>query len=487
MPVGNRLSRFFYNSSPAKMRDLMATLYSRQRGKIKFGPKFYEYLSDLERTQWYDEEELNNLQVEKLRKLIHYASNYVPTYRRLFMDLGLKPRDICNVSDLVRFPVTEKSNVQSNLGDFRSDLYQDDNLVERFQSSGTTGKALDVYISKDCLQLEKAFTWLHRSWGGIKMGDKSAAFVGFPVVPTRRKIPPFWVYDRSENRMIFSLQHMSQKNMPAFVKQLELLDPTFITGYPTAIYLIALHFCDAGNHSIHPKAVFTASETLLPHQRKVIESAFNCPVFDWYGAVEMIANIVQCELGNYHIKAEYGIVEILNKDGTSTSAGQGGELFCTGLNNFAMPFLRYRVGDTAVPKSGKCDCGRGGQLVEYIIGRTEDIIVTPDGRYLSRLDFVFKGLLNVEEAQLIQEDPGHLRVRFVKGPGFNDQDTTLILSNLRERLGDEIRIVFEEVDRIPRTSNGKFRYVISKVPLSFTDSRQTGDVLGLSAEEEKTL
>ena len=487
MPYGNTFTRFIYHHSPASVRDFMTTLYSSKRGKVKFGPKYYEYYSDLDRTQWYDEDQLKSLQEEKLRKLINHAFTYVPGYRRWYQELNLTVNDICTIVDLKRLPVLEKSKVQENLDDFRSEHYHNPKLIERFQSSGTTGKAIDVFVSKDCLQLEKAFTWLHRSWGNIKLGDKSATFVGFPVVPVRIKRPPYWVYDQSENRLIFSLQHMSKTTLPDYAQKLTEFKPEFITGYPTAIYLMSLFLMDNRQYPVHPRAVFTASETLLPHQRQVIESAFGCQIFDWYGAVELIANIVQCESRNYHIKAEYGVVEILNADGSPTPAGQVGELYCTGLNNLAMPFIRYRVGDTAIPKEGKCSCGRGGCLVECITGRTEDIIITPDGHYISRLDFVFKGLFNVEEAQLIQEDRHHLRVRVVQQPRYSEQDTSKILSNLRERVGDEILIDIERVDQIPRTCNGKFRYVISKVPLNLSDMRQTGDILGLSAEEEKSL
>jgi phenylacetate-CoA ligase len=487
MAFGNRITRWIYNHSPALAQNFMTTAYSRGRSRVKYGPRFYEYLTDLERTQWYANDQLRILQDEKVRRLMWYVAHHVPYYQALFQELGIRPQDIQSSDNLVCLPCLEKDTVQARLGDFRSLLYRNPHSVEHFQSSGTTGKALDVYVSLDCVQMEKAFTWLHRSWGGIKLGERLAAFVGFPVVPVRRRRPPFWVHDRVEDRMIFSLQHMSKANLPAYADQLTRFRPVFIAGYPTAIYLMALHLCDAGITSVRPKAVFTASETLLPHQRLVIEQAFGCKVFDWYGAVELIANIVQCERGNYHIKAEYGVVEILNPDGTPTPPGQIGELVCTGLNNMAMPFIRYRVGDTAVPKEGVCPCGRGGRLVEHITGRIEDVIVTPDGRYLSRLDFVFKGLMNVAEAQMIQDARDHLRVRIVRRPGYTEQDTAQILSNLRERLGNDIRIELEPVEHIPRTANGKFRYVVSKVPLDLAGARQTGEVLGLTAEEEKTL
>ena len=125
--------------------------------------------------------------------------------------------------------------------------------------------------------------------------------------------------------------------------------------------------------------------------------------------------------------------------------------------------------------------------MERITGRIEDVIVTADGRYMSRLDFVFKGLPSVEEAQMIQETPDNLRLRIVRRPAYTEQDTAKILSNLQERLGTYLKVDLEFVERIPRTSNGKFRYVISKVPLDLAGAKQTGEVLGLVAEEDKAL
>lgn len=487
MAFGNICTRWIYNHGPAVTRELMATVYSRGRSQAKYGPKFFETMADLERTERYDNERLQSLRDERLRRIVWYAYRYVPYYRMVLDDKSIHPMDIVSTKDLTRLPLLEKSVVQSRLPDFRSTLYSDDRLVERIQSSGTTGKALDVFVSRDYLPMEKAFTWHHRSWAGVKVGDKVASFVGFPVVPVSQKRPPFWVRDRVENRVIFSLQHMSQNNLPSYAQELARLRPVFIQGYPTAIYLMALYLLDGGEEVVRPKAVFTGSETLLPHQRKVIEAAFGCQVFDFYGSCEYSANIVQCEHGNYHIKTEYGVVEILNSDGTATAAGHAGELVCTGLNNLAMPFIRYQIGDTAVPKEGLCPCGRGGQLVERILGRVEDVVVTPDGRWISRLDFVFKGLANVEEAQLIQESRERLRVRLVKRPGYSEVDTRAILDNFRERLGPEVRIELEFVERIPRTSNGKFRYVISKVSIGLGAGAQTGDALGLTREEEATL
>ena len=104
----------------------------------------------------------------------------------------------------------------------------------------------------------------------------------------------------------------------------------------------------------------------------------------------------------------------------------------------------------------------------------EDIVVTPDGRHVGRLDHAFKDTLNVREAQIVQEDINSLIVKIVPRPGFSPDNERMILDDLRLRLGDEIAIHFQLVDRIPRTANGKFRFVISQVPI------QIGKGLGRS-------
>lgn len=477
MGYGNRFHHLIYNHSPAPVRDLLVTAFSRGRGRVKFGPLFHEYLRELDRAQWSSPDEYQALQDEKLRRLLRFAGEQVPYYAGLFRRAGVDPAEIRGAAELGRLPLLDKDTVRENTAALRSPVCRDRRRVERFLTSGTTGKAIEIMVTLDCLQYEKAFNWHHRRWAGIEVGDLTAAFVGFPVVPVRQRRPPFWVRDRAENRVMYSLQHMSRDNLPAYAASLVDLRPALVYGYPTALYLMALHLTEEGVTGVRPRAVFTGSETLLPHQRDEIERAFGCRVFDWYGASEYVANIVQCERGNYHVKNEYGVVEILRPDGSPAEPGECGELVCTGLNNWAMPFIRYRVGDMAVPQAGACPCGRAGALVERITGRVEDVIVTPDGRWLSRLDFVFKGLDRVREAQLCQERPEALLVRVVRRDDYGPEDERRILANLRERLGTGMAIEFEYLETIPRTAAGKFRFVVSKVALNVARARQTGEVL----------
>lgn len=467
----NKFFKAIYKRSPSIIKNFITSVYAKKRAKKKYGAKFYEYLLGLQKTQWLSEQEILTLQNIKLQKLINYAVQYVPFYKDLYAKKGISSEQIKNVSDLKLLPLLEKEMARKNNKRLLSELHLNSSQLEHFQTSGTTGKPLEIYASPDYLMLEKAFKWNHRSWGGLKLGDATAAFVGHSIVPIKKTSPPFWIYDNSENRTFFSVYHMSKENMKHYKEHLKKIKPASISGYPMAIYILSKYLLDSGKHSIKPKAVFTHSETLIPYQREVIEKAFGCKVLDWYGQTEFTANIVQCEKGNYHVKSEYGVVEIINRKGFPAKPGEVGEIVATGLNNFAMPFIRYRTGDTAIPKKGNCPCGKAGPLVSQITGRVEDIIVTPEGRLLSRLDYIFKGVKNIIEAQLVQEDINHLVLRIVKSSDFRKVDKKILSSNIKEYLGDSINVEIKEVEKIPLSSSGKFKYVISKVPIDFLNEQ----------------
>jgi phenylacetate-CoA ligase len=135
----------------------------------------------------------------------------------------------------------------------------------------------------------------------------------------------------------------------------------------------------------------------------------------------------------------------------------------TGLVNYAMPLIRYRVGDTARFATEACPCGRGMPVIEEIGGRLDDVVFTRERGFLGRLDPVLKGVENIVESQIEQESLDVLRVRFVPAAQFSAADLRLLENNLRARVGRGIHLEFECTDRIPRSANGKFRFVISRL------------------------
>jgi phenylacetate-CoA ligase len=449
---------------PLFLQDFITATYGYRLKKKVFQKKYKQIYAEIEKSQWFSSKKLLKLQNEKLVNFIKYSAKHVPYYRNLLNQLSLNADDFCHTNDILKIPLLDKETVRNNSLSLVSDSdKQQFSKIINVHTSGTTGKGLHLKLSFDAWQREYAFRYLHLSWAGIYPGMKMAYLAGHPVADPLRTKPPFWAYDKINNSLYFSSQHISPKNMPAYLKKLNSFQPELIRGYPSSVYLIACGILDNGEKKIRPKAVFTNSETLLDQQRYIIEEAFHCKVYNWYGNAEQVGNIVECEHGNLHLKQEHSYIEFLREDGSPASPGEMAEMVCTGFNNEAMPLIRYRVGDMAVFSNDSCNCGRGGIIIEKIIGRVEDIVVTPDGRHIGRLDHLFKDMLNVKEAQIIQESIESLNIHIVKRDQFNESDMQKLREEAKLRLGNGIKINISFVNHLEREPSGKLRFVISKI------------------------
>ena len=105
------------------------------------------------------------------------------------------------------------------------------------------------------------------------------------------------------------------------------------------------------------------------------------------------------------MRPEYSVVELLRPDGSPAQPGEVAEIVGTGFGNAAMPLIRYRTGDTVlVAEDQHCACGRRMPIVETIVGRLEDVLLTVDGRMVTRFETAFNDSVHVVEAQLFQAE-----------------------------------------------------------------------------------
>lgn len=432
-----------YDAAPIWVQTLGANLVSARNFRKKYGPVFREQLAILERNEQMSLDALMKQQSRAVRDLLDYATKHVPFYR----ELNLSPER------LEDWPILDKKTVAAAPEKFLSDEFDPRTLMS-LHTSGTTGTPLRVRFTEAYHQTEMAFRWRHKAWAGVPYLSSSAYISGHPVVPISQAEPPFWRIDRVEKRMLCSSYHLAPRNLPSYIEALARYSPDLVHGYPSSLYVVARFILAGTAQSVRPKAVFSASETLLDFQRAAIEQAFGARLYNWYGNSEMTCNIVQCAAGNLHYRTDYGVLELL-ADGT---------MICTGLHNRAMPFIRYRIGDQAIMGKGTCPCGLQFPIVERIEGRIEDYVRTPDGRFVGRLDHVFKDVNCVREAQILQEQIDEVVLRVVRAEGYDAHEEQIILTEIRQRLGSGMRIRFDYVDSIERTASGKFRFIVSRLP-----------------------
>jgi phenylacetate-CoA ligase len=457
MSYGNMITKKIYFHSPGFIKNIFATVYGYIQIHKRYGSYFENYLKFLRESQFWDNSDLIKYRDIKAIEFVNFAIKHSAFYE-----------DNCPVNDIneiKKFPIIDKQIVRRNTREIIPRNIKE--FKYKFShTSGTTGSSLIFPITYESFQREYAFRALHYQWSGVDLKKKPriAIFAGHPVARPDRRKPPFWVKDYANNWLIFSSYHLSVENLKIYIKKLIDFDPELIHGYPSTIYLLSLVFKQYGHKMKSLKSVYTASETLLDYQRKSIEDSFQVKVFNWYGNSEMCANIVECELGELHLKLEHSFVEILNDKNEEAKPGEEGRLVCTGFGNYAFPLIRYDIKDIVrLSKNQKSKCGRGGIIIEEIIGRVEDYVVTPDGRYIGRLDHIFKDSVNVREAQLIQKDVNELLIRIVPEKGYSSEDEKKIFDEVKLRLGSSMRIRIEYVDKIEREKNGKFKFVINEV------------------------
>ena len=142
-----------------------------------------------------------------------------------------------------------------------------------------------------------------------------------------------------------------------------------------------------------------------------------------------------------------------------------------------MPLIRYRIGDrgalTASPPPTACSCGRTLPSLAAVEGRVDDVLFTPDGRRIGRLDPVFKADLPVREAQIVQDTLRRVRIRYVPTENFTPDAARTLVERLQARMGN-VAVVLEPVAEVPRTATGKFRAVVCNLP---PEERATIDTL----------
>jgi phenylacetate-CoA ligase len=451
-----------YERLPVVAQDLACTWAGWQRSRARFTPYFHRTLAAWEESGREPLERLHALQRERLDRLVRRAREHTAFWRELPPPSDARDPAEAIARTLASIPPLEKATYRERAEELVARDVPPARL-RRGKTSGTTGTALPLWYTPEALAEEYATAWRLRHACGVALGDPHLSFGGQLVVPIAQRRPPFWRTNRYGRQVLFSLYHMTRENLDAYIDAIHALPARYVQGYPSSLHLVGRALLDAGR-PLPPgrlAAVFTSSESLLAFHRDVIERAFGAPVRDRYGTSEFAVSMTACPENHLHVDMEFCVVEVEPEQ--ETEEWVRGPLLATGLGNDATPFLRYRIGDVGTRAKRPCPCGRPGDVFLDVDGRIEDYVITPDGRWIGRLDHVFKEQLDVAEAQILQETPAAIEVLVVPRPSWNDAAERGLLKEIRSRLGDEIRVDLRLTEEIPREPNGKFRAVKSKV------------------------
>ncbi len=455
------LAESIYMRSPIWAQQAAVAGYGWWWYKRRFNRHFHRLVKEFRSREEWTLDQFRAYQQQRFSAVISAAWKS-PFYRTAFVEAGVKPEST-SLDELHTLPFLSKEALRLKARELLTQKTTPAGTMIQ-KTSGTTGTPTEIYYTPEFHALELAVPEARNlNWAGVRYSDRRVMFGVRKVCRFDQKQPPFWRHSPVEDLAYASIYHLSPEYLPAYIKFLRSYKPVVVMGYPSALYIIAKYALDHKELPSPAKGVFTTSETVSNEMRRVIESAWQCRVYDRYGAVEGCMFASQCEYGRYHVSPEMGIIEILDAEGNPCGPGKLGEVVCTGLQNTLQPLIRYRIGDAARWSVEQvCNCGRQFPMLEAIEGRFEDICYTRDGRQMLRFDTVFKGVTNLKEAQVVQESLDLMVINVVPGEGFAHHDIKRLQSNMRLHAGN-IETKVELVSSIPRSSSGKFRAVISNL------------------------
>jgi len=333
------------------------------------GIKFNEFQKQLEETQWFSKEQLEEIQLIKLKKIVSFAAKNVPFYKNAFKKAKIKPSDIKSLEDIEKLPIVSKAQVIENPNNFISKNYAEF-YPFRFSSGGTTGKKLEFYIGSDAWDIEKAAIWRHFNWANYSYKDKCIMLYPFDENIREHHSPIL-------NWNIINTRILNDKTFKYLLERINKIQPKALWGYPSILDSFAKYIEQKGV-SLNIPVILTTSESLHNFQKERIEKKLSGQIFDWYGQGEHVASAAFCEKQKYHINMEACLIEF-TKNGKAVKLGKPGMILGTCLDNYSMPLIRYDTEDLAIQSTKQCACKRGLPTIESIIGRIHDLIYTKDG------------------------------------------------------------------------------------------------------------
>ena len=453
-----------YNILPYSLKVAAASLWGVHLNHIRYSKDVDSIVEQVLARENWNAANWKNWQENQLSFILHQAAINIPYYRDKWAERRRKG-DYASSEYLENWPVLHKEELRTASNAFISSDANRKKMILDY-TSGTTGVPLKLWFSKQAMHTWYAlFEARWRQWYGISRHDRWGMLGGQLITPFSRSKPPFWVWNAGMNQLYLSTFHISPQYIPTYIDAIRRYKLIYLLGYASSLYDVARFALEQDLSIPHLKVVLSNAEPLYDYQRATIAQAFHCPVIDTYGQAEKVCAASECSAGKMHLWPEVGITEVFSfSSDQPATLGETGRLICTGLLNDMMPLIRYEVGDCGQLSTGDelCACNRSLPIIGNIEGRTEDMIVTRDGRRIEGPDTVFQADWPIRETQIIQETLDRIRVCIVPAPGFDKNIENLLISGLHDRVGD-MEIIIDLFVEIPRTKSGKRKVIVSHV------------------------
>jgi phenylacetate-CoA ligase len=323
------------------------------------------------------------------------------------------------------------------------------------ETSGSTGRPITYLVSQAEAVYWHAFTLRDHLWHGRDLGAKLGAIryaekngAGRGWGPSVNLITP------SGPAQLLKISTPIDEQVAWLLR----VQPDYLLSYPSNLEALVRECLRRGVRWPALREVRSVAENVRPELRALVRAAWDVKLVDVYSTTESGYLALQCPLhDHYHVQEESARIEILDDAGKPCAPGESGRVVVTTLHKFAMPLIRYDLGDYAVP-GHPCDCGRGLAVIERILGRTRNLLRLPDGTRRWPLCELIEqpDVPGILQYQFLQKSLGHIEVHLVVGPKYSRSMEARLTEIIHGRLGHSFELAYVYRDGIPRSAGGKF-------------------------------
>lgn len=418
--------------------------------KYRYGKKYNEFKKLINISKNWSYDESKNYQLNKTKELLEYCDNNVVYYKKLFQDNGFDI-NIKDLSELKNLPFLTKDIINENFDKLISKNYIRKSY--KMNTSGTTGKRLNLLGTDDLFKIECAF--IENSYL-----DHGARLYGGHSIWIRRYSPnegdPIFFNDYELNRSYMSAFHLNDETIFSYVDYINKTKTKILVSYPSTIYYLSILCLKYDLKLPYIKHIHGASEVCLPQWKQSIIDAFGTPIKMHYGQVEKVSFAHQDMFDDdYKENLLYGFTEF---DENNIIVG-------TGFYNQVMPLIRYKTNDIVELKLNPDLNGAYPKTIKNIVGRNGDMLITDKNSYVPAVNF-YSFMSKVEEVDLFQiiqkKENKEVDFYIVTNPKFTDKTENYLINEMTNRLGN-LKINLIKTDSLERDKNSNKLKTVSLI------------------------
>ena len=420
------------------MKRLLKQFVEKQ---LRYNPLFYKRLKAVQELEQASNSSIDARRAERLLLLIRKAYQQSSFYQSLYDRHGVDINRIKSVQDLSFCPIVTRKNVVEHYQGIFCGCWLSSRMTA---SSGTSGQSVKVYRDYASTVEEGAYQWAHRMRFGHYPGMKTVVIRGNLSAQERERYNPF------TKTLYLSSFQLNRKNTDWYFQRICDFAPNAIFAYPSSVESLANLFIEK-NQRLRVPLIFTSSETLYSYQREKVQQAFSSQIVDWYGNAERTIALKENADNTYDQLPLYSINEFRED-----------RVITTSLINFSFPLIRYEV-DDVILLDDEDRSPAWQRKVRAIQGRSDDVLVLPDGTRVGLICNAFDGIDHIRMSQVVQQDRETIDVNLVIADAYSRNEEAQLTKQIKESIGENTPFALNYVveDKIIKSDSGKFKLIVN--------------------------